>query len=132
MSRCFDRKLFFVKKIIHTSIRLSISTVQIPRIPPPSIHKIRTPLPTIGRRLIACLTISFSPKIASARVAYYLINSEFSFSGKFKANSASKLRIPLIFNIERLLIDSKPKFPRANKPEDFNSELSLYKKIKNK
>ena len=93
--------------------------------PPPSIHKILTPLQTIGRRLIACLTISFSPKIAKARVAYFLINSVFSFSGKLRANYASKLSMPLIFNIARLLIDSKPKFPRASSPEDFNSELSL-------
>jgi len=54
---------------VPASIRASILTVQLPRIPPPSMHKMRTPRPAMGRRPTACRTISFSPRMASARVA---------------------------------------------------------------
>lgn len=58
-----------IRRPVPSSNRLSIRTVAIPLIPPPSRLSIFTPLEPSGRRPVAFLTSSFSPITASARTA---------------------------------------------------------------
>eukprot|EP00982_Pelagococcus_subviridis_P005302 29586-Pelagococcus_subviridis.AAC.2 len=54
---------------VPSSRRRNMEIVAKPLMPPPSMHSILTPRPTTARAPVALRTSSFSPKMASARVA---------------------------------------------------------------